>query len=380
MIKVVIQGASGLKNSGDEAILQAILQGLDENYEVTVVTFQTEYAGKMHPGISFVKLGSKECMEAVKQCEIFILGGGGLLQDETSIYNVSRWLQYLKYCIKNGKKTYLYANSIGPVHFAVNKKKIQKWLKRVDKITVRDELSKELLDTMGICRNVEVTADPVFNIEVNENTDVSRFSLPEKYAVICVRHWYDTHPFIPVSICTKLNIRNKENVEKYQKYIRKVAQLADYLSKEKGLPVVFLPFLYGRDNKVAYDIKQMMKESTGLIIEDEYLKPDEAIRIIANSRLLIGMRLHSIIYGAISRTPMLIMSYSSKVRGMAEYLHMDEYMVDTDTMECENMKVLVNKIVESKAEIKEKLQLAVQEAKEKERRNIEILKELCDNV
>lgn len=366
MIRIVIQGAVGLKNSGDEAILQTMLQNIDEDDIVTVMTFNVKYAVKMHPGISFVKVGSKQCMEAIRECDVFILGGGGLLQDETSIYNVSRWLRYLKYCIKKGKKTYLYANSIGPIRFPINRKQVQKWLKYVDKITVRDEISKDCLHAMGIDRNVDITADPVFNIKASENVNVSRWKLSEEYAVICVRHWYDIYPLIPVSICKKLNIRDEE---KYQDYIKKVAKLAEYLQQEKGMQVVFLPFLYGRDNKVAYDIKKFMSKDKSVVIEDEYLKPDEAIRIIAGSRLLVGMRLHSIIYGAVKNIPMLIISYSSKVMGMVKYLHMEKYMVEVDTMKYEDMRRLIEEIECNRTEIKEQLRKTVADAREREQCN-----------
>ena len=376
MIKIVIQGASGLKNSGDEAILQAILQNIDSGYEITVTSFQVAYSEKIHSGVHFVKMGSRECIKAVKNCDIFILGGGGLIQDETSIYNVMRWMKYLKYCIKKGKKTYLYANSIGPVRYQINRKQVQKWLKKVDVITVRDNISRTLLKNMGIYKNVELTADPVFRLQIDPKTDIRRFQLPERYAVICVRHWYDTNPLIPVSICTKLHLRNKSNTKKYQEYINRIAELTEYLKTKYDLEIVFLPFLQGRDNKVARDIIEQVKSGGQIVIEDEYIKPEEAVKIIRNSQYLIGMRLHSIIYAAISKVPVLILSYSSKVKGMAEYLHMEDFTVDVDDMNIERMKRMINRITEDRDNIQIELNEKVQLLKEKEIRNSEVIREI----
>ncbi|MCM1144047.1 MAG: polysaccharide pyruvyl transferase family protein [Blautia sp.] len=379
MIKLVIQGASGLKNSGDEAILQSMLQQLEPEYDITVITFHVAYSERMHPKVKFVAMGSRECRKAVEDCDIFVLGGGGLLQDETSIYNVSRWLRYLTLCIRKGKKTYLYANSIGPVRFGINRILIQRWLKRVTRITLRDELSLQLLKSMGIRENVEVTADPVFSLRREENVDVSRFALPEKYAVICVRHWYDTHPFIPVSLCTKLHIRSRNNRKNYHNYIKNIAWLADYIIRKYHLPVVFLPFLYGRDNHVMEDVSRLMKADS-VIVEDEYLKPLEALEIIAGSELLVGMRLHSIIYGAVSEVPTLIISYSMKVKGMAEYMRMGKYVLHVDGLKHSEIAVVLSEIMKNKEQIKQDFQTAAGHLREKEKRNHEILEELSESM
>ena len=61
-----------------------------------------------------------------------------------------------------------------------------------------------------------------------------------------------------------------------------MAWFADYLIKKQNLPVVFLPFLYGRDNHVMNDIKRCMK-NPATIVDAEYLKPVEALEIIGKS-------------------------------------------------------------------------------------------------
>ena len=43
MQKIVISCASGFKNSGDEAILQAILENINkDHYDITVISFNDE--------------------------------------------------------------------------------------------------------------------------------------------------------------------------------------------------------------------------------------------------------------------------------------------------------------------------------------------------
>lgn len=158
-----------------------------------------------------------------------------------------------------------------------------------------------------------------------------------------------------------------------------MAWLADYLIKKQNLSVVFLPFLYGRDNYVMNDIKRCMKNPAA-IVDAEYLKPVEALEIIGKSELLIGMRLHSIIYGAVSKVPMMIISYSAKVRGMAKYLKMDEYSLDVDFLNKSDMANIINKVLKNKVQIQNDLNITVEIIRKREKRNQEILGELQNDL
>ena len=92
------------------------------------------------------------------------------------------------------------------------------------------------------------------------------------------------------------------------------------------------------------------------------------------------MRLHSIIYGAVSKVPTLIISYSAKVRGMARYLNMDEYTLDVDSLEKSDMADMINKILENKVQIQNDLNITVEIIKKREKRNQEILGELQNDI
>ena len=119
-------------------------------------------------------------------------------------------------------------------------------------------MSKVLLHCLGVTEQVYVTADPVFSLpppdEEYARRKVSLLNLPETYICICVRHWYDTHPLIPVKIATRLKIRNKKNIAMYMRYVETLAQTVDRINENLDLPVVFLSMCHGRDASVAEDI------------------------------------------------------------------------------------------------------------------------------
>ena len=104
--KMVIHCASGMENSGDEAILQVLLRRYTPDFEVTVISLSPEKTLALHGHLGIRALGEREkaCRQAIADCDVFILGGGGLLQDKTTIFNPSRWLAKLRLAQRMGKK------------------------------------------------------------------------------------------------------------------------------------------------------------------------------------------------------------------------------------------------------------------------------------
>ena len=344
MKKIVIHCASGIMNSGDEAILDVLVKEFYGKYDITVISLNAEYTKRMHPGIRVIDNKDKQWKKAIDVCDVFVLGGGGLLQDTTTIYNVSRWLTKLKYAIQHHKKTMVFANSFEPVKFKINAHLIRKWLKKVDVITVRDAISLKVLKRLGI-QNAVLTADPVFDYE---KTEIPEKNYPQEFITMTVRHWYDTHPFIPVGVCNKLGIRTKKNKTKYEQYIQSLSEVVNWVNTEKKMSVVFLCFCIDRDAKVAEDVlARVQHKEMNKIVNDKYQTPTELMEYIGHSRLLLGMRLHSLIYACLEKTPMVVLSYQTKVKGMAKALRLSDACVDVDDMNSKQMVNIIQNVLES---------------------------------
>lgn len=380
MKKIVIHGCTGLKNSGDEAILQTIIQQYGAEYDLTVISRDVAYTSRMHSGVRVIPDETNACREAIRQCDLFLLGGGGLLQDETTIFNVSVWLKYLKYAIKQGKKVCIYANSIGPVKWNYNRYLVKKYLKRADLITLRDRESAQLLKELGIERQVHVTADPVFSLQW-QDAQVQRTEESE-YVCIAIRHWFDIIPFIPVKICNKLGLRSRKNQQRYDRYVQTMADVTEYINKELGCDVVFTTFLYGRDDRVAEDILARVRHSErhNTILTDEYLTPENILRVLTGACFLIGMRLHSVIYAMRTHTPMVIIDYSAKVRSMAKLNHLSEYCVDVNTMNAEAVIDAIQRVSEQKEAFEKTLKTQEKQMQEQEKKNKELLQKLMNQT
>lgn len=373
--KMVIHCASGMENSGDEAILQVLLRRYTPEFEIAVISLCPEKTLALHGAMGIRALGERDaaCRQAIAECDVFILGGGGLLQDKTTIFNPSRWLAKLRLAQRMGKTTCLYANSVGELRFGINRRMAARALKKVHLITLRDALSAELLERLGVA-GAQVTADPAFSLEppTPEEQAAARqkYDLPREYVCIAIRHWYDTNAVIPVKIATRLGLRSRRNARQYARYTSVMAEITQRINDELGLPVVFLSMCRGRDAGVARDILAKLPQNLGnFTIDEPSMTPQDALAVISQSKLLLGMRLHSLIYAADLGVPMVPIVYQDKVAGLAQMLGAEA--VHVDTMDADALWRLVQPALDGQAETAGALQM-----QEKEQQNARLFAEL----
>lgn len=382
--KIVISCASGLKNSGDEAILQAILENIDQaKFEVKVISFDPDYTKKHHgvDAIHHFDKKNKLWKKVISECDLFIMGGGGLLQDETTIYNVGFWLKKLAYAIQKGKLTYVFANSIGPINYKFNKIKIKKVLQKVTMITVRDERSFTYLKQLGI-QKIILTSDPVFAIKVSQNDKLEKilmnYGINEKYVVISLRHWFDTIPLIPVKICVKFNLKTKYNQKKYENYCQSFAKYVRFLNEEYGYQVVFIPMCSGRDERIANEIISSQTSHMNISIQEE-LTPLEIIQLIEGSEFTLGMRLHALIYAIRIGKPFVALTYSSKVKGILELANLCQYGVDIENLSYQELKEKTELLLNNVDCVKENLKKIGKEFCDQALMNYELLVQVTES-
>jgi len=182
-----------------------------------------------------------------------------------------------------------------------------------------------------------------------------------------------------VKICSKFNLRTAKNKVKYQSYIASMAECVSYINNQLNMPVVFLSFCCGRDGKVAQDILGLSQSNVpNRIIDDKEISPSGMIGIIKNSKALIGMRLHSVIFGCLALTPMLVLSYELKTDGIVEQLNLEEYTIKIDEINFERIKKVVQRIESDQEKILTSLKLAKAEMNKKQKQNVDLLNQLLE--
>ena len=151
---VLICGAYGKGNAGDDAILKAILaqmRHIDPDMPIYVLSHNPKqtrlryHVGSVHAFDPFAFL------PIMRRTKLFLSGGGSLIQDETSTRSLHYYLMSIRLAKRCGNKVLMYGCGIGPVHSASNRRHAAKVIDRcVDAITLREDLSAEELRSMGL--------------------------------------------------------------------------------------------------------------------------------------------------------------------------------------------------------------------------------------
>lgn len=310
----------GSDNLGDEAIFEAVhsaIQSFDPE-RVTVLSMSPERTRRLalKPNTRVLSARSLvDTLQAIRDSDVFVCGGGGLFQDHTSIYNPLRYLSRVLAAVALGKRVFIYAVSVGPLENPLNRRLTREILSRAHCVTVRDSGSKRLLVELGVPEHlVFVTSDPV----VNHEAHAAPAGSAERRIVVCLRHWFDTVPWLPVSVVNALGLRSRENTQLYDHFIGELAKTLDALYERKKTPLLFVPFWHPRDTRVHHDVVERMRFKEHATVVDRNLAPDEAGALIASAEFVVAMRLHSLILAVAAKRPFFALDYSKKVHDFLE--------------------------------------------------------------
>jgi polysaccharide pyruvyl transferase CsaB len=355
IVKIMISGYYGFNNCGDEAILKSMVRAFKEKIpqiKILVLSQNPLKTSQTYQVKAINRLHLISILNCLRDTNLFISGGGGLLQDSTG----KGWsiLYYLGLIL--GAKiirvpVMIYAQSIGPVNQQINKKLMRWILNKVDLITVRDNFSKELLENLGVAKpSIYVNSDPSFLLN---KKDIN--CILENYPHIQELMNSDNRPIIGVSVREYKGNRSDLKIM--------FAQLADYLIEKYKVKIVFLPFKFDDDVQVSEEILSLMKNQADIL--KIKLEPEELISILSQLSLMIGVRLHSIIFSSMANLPFIAFKYDPKIKNFVAELGLSELLLELDNVSLEKIQEKIEYIRENKDRIKEILSEKVKDLKEK---------------
>ncbi|MBR3943275.1 MAG: polysaccharide pyruvyl transferase CsaB [Clostridia bacterium] len=308
----VISGYYGHNNSGDDALLCAIIKQIrayKPNARFTVLSANPKETEKKHGVHAVNRFNFLAIRKAIRNCSVLISGGGSLIQDVTSTKSLLYYSNLISYAKKKGKKVYIYGNGIGPIVHKKNEEKARTALMQADLITLRDEKSKELLDHLcPEAKEVYVTADPALALQPaeNKNTIIQAENLPEgEYVAISIRNWK----------CER-------------DMAKELAECADSLQQNHGLIPVFVPMQIPEDLSICQRAVSLM-QTKGYCVQNRY-EHEDLIAFCGQCKFVIGMRLHILLYAAASATPCIGLIYDPKILGCLSMLEQKKYLLDLD--------------------------------------------------
>lgn len=362
--KVVISGYYGFNNSGDNAILKAIVKELrkaDSSLEITVLSknpSETEQVYKINAVNRFKPI---EIIKAIKGCDLFISGGGSLLQDVTSTRSNLYYLGLMRIAKFFRKPVMVYANGIGPINRRINRLWTKNILNKVDFITLRDENSRIFLEELEVTnKRIKVTADPVFTLEASQDSVVDNIFKTERIP--------QDKPLVGVSI------RSWENEEKI---LDVVSKAIDYMISNYDVNVVLIPMHYPEDLSVSIELLKRVNSGRCFVIRNTY-SVEDTMGIIGRLDMIIAMRLHSLIYAASQLVPMIGIIYDPKVEGFLKSIHMDR-MLKVENIGYSQMVDHIDFVWNNRKELKSHLWAFEEKLEQEALTNVSIVMELLNS-
>jgi len=358
-MKIVVSGYYGFNNSGDDALLAAIIDNIrsvNEKAEITVLSNSPKDTMSVYKAKAVYRYNIFSLIYEIATCDVLLSGGGTLIQDATSTKSLYYYLSIIRLAKLFKKKVMLFANGIGPLKSFKNIETTKNVLNEVDLITLRDENSKTVLEQIGVNRpEIHVTADPAFLINPNEAGDdiFENYGIPKDKDILCV------------------SVRRAKNGPPNFEEI--LANFCDYAYEKHGLFTVFLPMQQRVDYAISASIKNKMKNK-GVVIGTNY-QAASMLSLISKMKICLGMRLHTLIYAASCNVPIIGIVYDPKVNGFLEYIGEENY-INTADITKESLCEYLDNVCDNYDSVKSHLKFNVRLMKNKAQENAELLNSL----
>lgn len=297
---IILSGYYGFDNLGDDAMLLGIIDSLKEYnpYLKILILSQNPMQTKLRFGHNSInRLNIMKILLGMKKSRLFINGGGNLIQDNTSTRSLLYYLGTIWLAKSFGMKVMIYGNGIGPLNKEFDQKLSSMILNKVDVITLREEISNFVLKNIHVTKpKISITADPAFTLDIDSDIVSKNIlfeeAIPATSQLVgyCIRKWpEDGHA------------------------AEELAKIADYVSDKYNTKPIFIPMHHPFDIEAANLIVSKMKNKA-YVISNKY-SVSEIMQLISKLDLLIGMRLHSLIFAVKVGVPVIGISYEPKVDG-----------------------------------------------------------------
>ncbi len=353
-MKIVVCGNYGAQNLGDELILDGLLATLKvaaPAAEITVMSGNPEETTRKHGVKSVAKFpagfrsvlknlfsgfgNSTATTQAVRDCDYFILGGGGLFNDLDWHASII-WYMQARQAVKYGKPLIMYGQSIGPLS-DVGKFLVKRIFQKAVFIGVRDEDSAIELKNLGVDKEIIVMPDLAFRLPAATTASIlnSQIAATPQSIVISLRQLPTTD----------------------EKFITEFATFCNWLVDEQKLNLEFIDFQQGPHGdhnlhqKIIAKINQ--KEKTAHL--DNLTKTAELLDHLQEADFVFAMRLHAIISAMKAGKPFLALSYSKKINSLIKDAGLEKYLISHNNIYADQLKNFFLFLKEKKSEIQEKL-------------------------
>ena len=337
---LVYGGWFGSGNLGDEAILQGVKKILGRRLpdaELTALSIDPEYT-YMQTGVNAAKIESPRTflknrdryIDLFKEADAHLLTGG------TPFYDYGHLSRIIHFGLPALSKRKVFCFGVGskPITTLMGREITRILLKNAAIISTRDEVSKQILQplTGGMGKPITVTGDSALMLD---SFTVQR---RDHQVIFCPRRLIENHKVLYHQEQDKSSINRIRHMQ---------AKTADRLI-ERGYDVAFMPFHTvppDDDREEIRVIRNLMRHEATVLPRPE--DTVAALKTIGDAALVVGLRLHSLVFASMQGTPFTSIDYDIKIRGYMEHMQAQEYLSETtkglDNLSTKTEKALIDK-------------------------------------
>jgi len=299
--RIVISGYYGFRNLGDEAVLAATVAELRHHIpdaEIAVLSAAPSETSRAHGVHGISRRDPRAITLALLGCDLCLSGGGSLFQDATSWRSPWYYLSIVAAALALARRTAVYAQGLEMPRGPYVRAATAFLLDRVDLITVRDSASQSVLAELGVHRpRTVLSADPSLLL----TPDWSEAARAERAG------WGEGTWF-------GLALRSWGNGET----VRAAAAAARIAAERLGIRWALLPMHLPWDLAVCETLAAHLGQAATVV--RTRLGPREMLALISSLELLVGMRLHALLFAAAQGVPIVPIAYDPKVDALARDL------------------------------------------------------------
>ena len=274
-MKITVSGYYGFHNTGDEAIALAISRELKaRGHSPLLLSHAPDHTRRAYGCASSARMNPVALVRSLLGAQMLWSGGGGLLQDKTSVRNLTYYLALIRGAHLLGRRVVVFNQSIGPLSLEGGARVARVLNKNGVNVIVRDRASLETLQHLGV--QARLGGDPALLLSPGATVQRDR----------------NTVLLAPRGDVSDANAGLKELTRSLQ---------------QKGRRVMALSFHPSVDDRAAYSLGADEVISTS--------DPVTALNTIAAASYVVGVRLHALILAAAAGVPFVGVSYDPKVAG-----------------------------------------------------------------
>ena len=291
-MQAVLCGYYGKGNGGDEALLATLLQMLPAHVTPLVLSGNPDETRKRYGVETCDRMAPLPVLQALRQSDVVIWGGGSLMQDATSAASPLYYGGLMALAQQSRVKTIAWAQGIGPL-----KRPLTRWLARqtfagCTAVSVRDRGSAALLTDWQV--SCILAPDPVWALD---SEPVPRlWDLPAPRVAVTLRSHRHLTP-------TRLANFTRALID-FQKATQTCILLVPFQAQDLAIAQAIQPQLPGANQIFCLEDPKALKG------------------LFRGVEMAIGMRYHSLIMAASVGCRCFALSYDPKVSQLMEELEM----------------------------------------------------------